>query len=159
MTLEERYNQAAETTYVGKVRAQQAADAGARGGVNFMDGDGRGSWSQGQTPAVDQVQTEFSRNAAGAYRYGGAGKVPASTNDKTYPLSRWLSRGVTKGDTYFTNTRFINIGDVRNAPGTRVHKYSPLTEDDKFIAKALQELAKGRVNGSASGPAPAGLNG
>lgn len=158
MTLEERYNQAAESTYVGKVRAQQAADAGPRNGVNFMDGDGRGTWAPGQTPPPDVVQNEFKRGAAGDYRYGGGGKVPAATNNKSYPLSRWLQRGVEKGDTYFTNNRFIAIGDVRNAPGTVVHKYSPLS-DNNFIAKALQELAKGRVNGSASGPAPTGLNG
>lgn len=158
MTLEERYNQAAESTYVGKVRSQQAADAGDRGGVNFMDGDARGSFQAGQSPPPDVVQNEFKRGSAGDYRYGGGGKVPAATNNKSYPLSRWLEKGVTKGDTYFTNNRFISIGDVRNAPGTVVHKYSPLADKD-FINNTLQELAKGRVNGSPSGPAPAGLNG
>jgi hypothetical protein len=63
MTLEERYNAAPSTTYVGKVRSLQAAEAGAREGVNFMDGDGHGQWGPGKTVAPYQVQTEFKRNA------------------------------------------------------------------------------------------------
>ena len=38
MTLEDLYNNAQTGTYVNKVRTAQAADAGAIGGVNFMDG-------------------------------------------------------------------------------------------------------------------------
>ncbi len=159
MNLEERYNAAGNDTYVGRVKEFQAADAGARAGVNFLDGDGRAEWSPSAEAAPDVVQEEFTRNAAGAYRYGGAGKTPAGTNDGSYPLSRWLARGVEKGDTYFTNNRFTTIGDVRNAPGTTVHKFSPL-EGKRFDESAiLSELSKGKIGGAASGPSPAGLNG
>ena len=158
MNLEQRYNNAAASTYVGKVRETQAAGT-AGAGVNFLDGDGRGTWSPDATAAPDEVQTEFKKNAAGDFRYGGGGKVPAGTSNKSYPLSRWLARGVEKGDTYFTNNRFTTTGDVRNAPGTTVHKYSPLTGKRFDEAAILSTLVKGRLSGSPAGPSPAGLNG
>ncbi len=158
MNLEQRYNAAAASSYVGKVRTTQASGT-AGDGVNFLDGDGRGKWAPGSVAAPDQVQNEFKTNAAGDFRYGGGGKVPAATNNKTYPLSRWLNRGVTKGDTYFTNNRFTTIGDVRNAPGTEVHKFSPLPGKKFDESTILSEMAKGRMNGSPAGPAPAGMNG
>lgn len=159
MNLEERYNSAAATTYVGQVRTKQAADVGVGRGVNFLDGDGRGQWEPGSVAAPDQVQNEFSRNAAGDFRYGGGGKVPAATNNKSYPLSRWLSRGTDKGDTYFTNNRYTTIGDVRNAPGTQVHKFSPLSGKKFDESSILSTFAKGRLSGGASGPSPAGIGG
>jgi hypothetical protein len=157
MNLEERYNAAGANTYVGRVRALQAADAGAREGVNFLDGDGRGLWSPESTAAPDQVQTEFKRNAEGDFRYGGGGKVPGSP-DNTYQLSRWLPRGVDKGDTYFTNVRYTTVQDVRNA-STLVHKYSPLSGKKFDEATILSELSKGKISGSPTGPSPAGLGG
>lgn len=152
MTLEERYNAAGNDTYVGRVKNLQAADAGAREGVNFMDGDGRGQWGPGKTPAPDQVQTEFKRNAEGDFRYGSGGKVAG-----TYTLSRWLDKGVQKGDTYLTNNRFTTVKDVRNAD-TIIQKYNWLNEGKTFAGK-LPSLTKGKVTGSPSGPSPAGLNG
>jgi hypothetical protein len=150
MTLEERYNAAGNETYVGRVKSFQAGgEAGA--GVNFLDGDGRGAWSPDATAAPDEVQTEFTKNAAGDFRYGGGGKVAG-----TYSLSRWLQKGVDKGDTYLTNNRFTTINDVRNA-NTIVQKYNGLSGKD-FITK-LGELSKGKVNGGAVGPSPAGLGG
>lgn len=157
MSLEERYNAAGGETYVGRVRLRQAADAGAVDGVNFMDGDGRGSWSPESTAAVDQVQTEFKRGAEGDFRYGGGGKVPGSP-DNTYQLSRWLPRGVEKGDTYFVNNRYTTVNDVRNA-STLVHKYSPLSGKRFDEAAILSELSKGKIGGSPVGPSPAGVNG
>lgn len=152
MNLEERYNSAAANTYVGRVKQLQAADAGAREGVNFFDGDARGTWSPDSTAAPDQVQKEFTRNAAGDFRYDGGGKVPG-----TYTLSRWLQRGVEKGDTYLTNNRYTTVSDVRNA-NTIIQKYNWLKTDTNFVAY-LSEFGKAKVNGSPSGPAPAGLNG
>jgi hypothetical protein len=102
------------------------------------------------------VQTEFKRNVEGAFRYGGGGKVPGSP-DNTYSLSRWLDKGVVKGDTYLSNNRFTTVSDTRNA-STLLQKYNWLKEDSTFAGK-LPQLSKGRVNGSAAGPSPAGLNG
>lgn len=156
MTLEERYNAASNDTYVGRVKSFQAADAGEREGVNFLDGDARNVWSPGSTAAPDQVQTEFKRNAEGDFRYGGGGKVPGSP-DNTYKLSRWLNKGVEKGDTYLSNNRYTTVSDTRNA-STLLQRYNWMKEDSTFAGK-LPELSKGRVNGSPSGPSPAGLNG
>lgn len=153
MTLEERYNAAGADSYVGRVKTLQAADVGAGKGVNFLDGDGRGQWSPGSEAAPDVVQNEFTRNAAGDFRYGGGGKVPGS-----YLLSRWLDRGITKGDTYFANNKFTTIQDVRN-PNNLVHKYSPLSGKSFQDIGKLSELSKGKVTGAPSGPSPAGLNG
>lgn len=161
MNLEERYNTAAATTYAGRVRTTQAADVGVGLGVNFFDGDGREQWRPGTTAPDDVVQNEFKRNAAGDFRYGGGGKVPAATNNKSYPLSRWLSRGTDKGDTYFTNNRYTTIigGDVRNVPGRQVHTFSPLSGKKFDESSILSTFAKGRISGGASGPAPAGIGG
>jgi hypothetical protein len=71
-------------------------------------------------------------------------------------LSRWLDKGVKKGDTYFTNNRFTTISDVKNSENL-IQKYSPLTGRD--FTTTLAALTKGRLNGSAAGPSPAGLNG
>jgi hypothetical protein len=158
MTLEERYNAATPNTYVGRVKNLQASDVGGnKPGVNFMDGDARGEWSPSTTPAPDQVQAEFTRNTAGDFRYGGGGKTPAATNDKTYPLSRWLTKGVDKGDAYLTNNRFTTVNDTRNS-GTLLQRYNWLKESDTFTGK-LSNFSKGKVIGSASGPSPNGLQG
>lgn len=150
MTLEERYNAAGADTYVGRVKTTQAGgEAGA--GVNFMDGDGRNAWSPDATAAPDQVQTEFTKNAAGDFRYGGGGKVAGA-----YSLSRWLQKGVDKGDTYLTNNRYTTINDVRNA-GTVVHKYSG--QSGKDLTTVLSELSKGKLSGAPGGPSPASLAG
>lgn len=155
MTLEERYNSAAASTYVGKVKDMQAADAGTVApGVNFMDGDGKGQWVPGATAVTDLVQTEFKRNAAGDYRYGGGGKTPAGTNNGSFPLSRWLTRGLQKGDDYMRNNRFTTISDARNASNL-VYKFNPTSP---FIG-TLSNRTQGKVNGGASGPSPSGING
>jgi hypothetical protein len=159
MNLEERYRTAAASSYVGKVRTTQAADAGAGQGVNFLDGNSRPQFQPGSVAAPDEVQDEFTRNVAGAFRYGGGGKTPASTNDKSYPLSRWLPAGTDKGDTYFTNNRYTTISDVRNAPGTIVHKFSPLAGKAFDVSAVLSSFAKSRISGGAAGPSPSGVNG
>lgn len=156
MTLEERYNAAGADSYVGRVKTLQAADVGAGAGVNFMDGEARGIWSPDATAAPDQLQKEFTRNAAGDFRYGGGGKVPGSA-DNTYSLSRWLNKGVEKGDTYLTNNRFTTVSDTRNA-STLLQKYNWLNEGKTFTGN-LANISKGKVVGSATGPSPAGLNG
>lgn len=158
-TLEERYNNAGMESYVGRVRMLQAAAAGEGPGVNFFDGVGR---TPG-TNAPDEYQEEFTRRPVGAFRYGGAGLEPAATNDASYPLSRWLTPGLTKafvsGESYFRNNRFTAIGNVRNAPGTVVHNYAPISGRKFDEAQFLSELSRGRIYGPPKGPSPAGLQG
>ena len=119
-------------------------------GVNFWDGGPRT-----RTPAVDTVQKEFTPNEAGTLT------TPAATNNKTYPLSRWLKVGVEKGDAYLANSRFTTISDVRNAPGTILHKFSQLPNKSFFANGGLSAFAKTRANPNSSGygPGPAGING
>jgi len=166
MTLEERYNAASEDTYVGRVRARQAADAGAGPGVNFFDGDARATWSPDSTAAPDEYQKEFTRNNEGAFRYGGDGKSPGGGTD--YSLSRWTSKSLkiafggegptTQPAGYWNNNRFTTVNDVRNA-GTLIHRYAPV-EGKRFDESAmLSEMAKGVLSGAPSGPSPRGLNG
>jgi hypothetical protein len=151
MTLEERYNAAGADTYVGKVRSKQAADAGAIDGSNFMNGEG----FVGTPPAPDQVQTEFKRNAAGDFRYGGGSKIPAATNNKSYPLSRWLAKGVDKADSYLVD-KFKQLNDVRNG-NKAIHQYDWRTAGNSFAGKSA--TAKSRIDGSPAGRAPGGING
>jgi hypothetical protein len=168
MNLEQRYNSAPESTYVGKVRARQAAEAGEGPGVNFLDGDQRGTWSPASEAAPDTMQKEFTRNAAGDFRYGGGGKVPGGTNDGSFPLSRWLDKSLkiafggvgpaSLPNGYWGNTRFTTIRDARNA-GTNLHNYAPVPGRAFQEADILSELSKSKITGSPSGPAPAGLNG
>lgn len=155
-TLEELYNEAAGDSYVGRVRQQQAADAGtADTGTNFFDGVGRDQ----QNNAPDEYQDEFSRNTAGDYRYGGGGKVPGTEGTT---LSRWLSKGIAKafgdvdGNTnennYFTSPRFNpNYQDI-SGELVKVHRYAPLADRD--FKSNLADLSRGRVTGAASGPKP-----
>jgi hypothetical protein len=156
MNLEDRYKAASADTYVGKVREQQASGA-AGFGVNFMDGQGRGVWDPSVTAAPDQYQEEFKKNASGDFRYDGGGKVPGTS----YTLSRWLDRGLEKGDEYFTNNKFTTIiaGDTRNGPGRLVHAFSPLPGKTFSESAILSTFGKGRLSGGASGPTPGGLNG
>jgi hypothetical protein len=122
-------------------------------GVNFLDGAQRT-----RTPAIDTVQTEFTPNANGSFLYDGNGKVAG-----TYSLSRWLDAGIEKGDAYLSNTKFTTIvkGDVRNAAGTILHKYSQLQGKSFFDAAGLSPFAKSRANPNSNsyGPGVAGVNG
>jgi hypothetical protein len=157
-TLEERYNEAGADTYVGRVRTLQSAEAGAGRGVNFFDGIGRNPGNV----APDEYQEEFTRNEPGGFRYGGGGLEPGATNDGSYPLSRWLDKGVEKafvsGESYFQNNRYTTIADVRNG-GTKVHNYAPVSGKKFDEAAFLSELSKGKISGSPKGPSPAGLGG
>lgn len=152
MTLEQRYAASTSPTITHLNTVGTAASSG----VNFLDGTQRT-----RTPAIDTVQTEFTPNEEGSFRYGGNDKNPAGTNDKSYPLSRWLEVGVKKGDNYLTNTRFTTFGDVRNAAGTILHKYSQLTDKSFFAAGGLSEFAKARANPNSNsyGPGVTGLAG
>jgi len=125
-------------------------------GVNFLDGGPRP-----RTPAMDTVQTEFTPNEEGSFKYDGRSMKPAATNDKSYPLSRWLEKGWKKADAYVADTKFTRIGDVRNAPGTILHRFSQLDNKSFFAAGGLSEFAKARANPNSNsyGPGPTGING
>ena len=145
MSLEELYNSADTTTYVGRVRTTQASDANVINGVNFLDGTKRG-----RAAVADQFQTEFTRNEPGAYVVGGAqGSVP-TTNNKTYAMSRWTQKSLKlafeqdgpasldKG--YYTNrfrTATSKAGDVL------VHNYTPLNGKG---FKDVNVAARNRIN-------------
>jgi hypothetical protein len=91
MGLKELYESAASgdaaNTYVNANLAQRFA-TGATGtnitGVNFFDGDRvprtntetDEDGNETEVTAPDEYQTQFIRNPAGAYRYGGSAKVP-----------------------------------------------------------------------------------
>ena len=164
MNLEERYNAATENTYVGRVRMRQSSEAGAGPGGNFFDGDGRSPQSE---TSPDQFQGEFTRNEAGDFRYGGGGKAPG-TGD-SYLLSRWFEKslqiafdgvGPTRLPTgYWKNNRYTTINDVKNS-GVKIHTYAPVAGKAFDEASILSEFSKNVViNGTPSGPSPAGLNG
>ena len=151
MTLEERYNAAGQDSYAGRVRQRQAADAGtADTGVNFFDGVGRDQGNN--TP--DQYQDEFTRNEAGDFRYGANSKVPAASNDGSYPLSRWLQRGLEKAfdsaESYYQSTRYRPSYADLNGEELQTHRHAPLPDRD-FVSK-LGVGARGRVAGRPSGP-------
>jgi len=160
LTLEQRYLTAPDTSYVGKVRITQAPETTSTRGTNFLDGDGRSRWTPDITPPDDVVQNEFTRNPEGAFRYGGGGFNPAGTNNKSYPLSRWLARGVGKGDEYMANTKFNSLifGDTRNVPNRIVHRFSPLA-GKTFYDYIVSAITKTKFVGPASGPPPGGING
>jgi hypothetical protein len=155
MSLKDLYENASENSYVGRVRTRQSSDAGAGQGSNYMDGTPR----QQNNSAPDEFQKEFTRNNAGAFKYGGDGKTPAATNDKSYPLSRWLSKAfklafegqgpTTLPNGFFTN-RFRVINDAKNFNKT-VHNYAPLPG---LSFREQNSDAKKRIDGSPAGPQP-----
>lgn len=152
MSLEQRWKDATSPTIV---QVKTIGNAGSHG-VDFLDGTPRT-----RVPAIDTVQAEFTPNLEGDFKYGGGNKVPAATNDKSYPLSRWLAKGVTKGDTYLANNKFTTFGDVRNAAGTILHKFSQLEGKSFFSAGGLSPFAAARANPNSNsyGPGPAGISG
>ncbi len=143
MSLENLYNDAPAASYVGKVRTTQEANVGAVQGVNFMDGTRRSKNNQ----TSDAFQTEFKRNAAGAYVAGGA-QPPArdiqaaSSNGETPldsanpSLTRWTSRvgqfafnGSNRGPDSLING-FYGTPTIfrKDSKGNTIHNYAPLPQ-------------------------------
>jgi hypothetical protein len=152
MSLLQRYTDSTSATIVQAKTLGEIASPG----VDFLDGTPRT-----RTPAADTVQTEFTPNETGAFKYDGKSKKPAATNDKSYPLSRWLEKGVKRSDTYVADPQRTQISNIRNKPGTVVHKFSQLDAKSFFEAGGLSEFAKARANPNSStyGPGPSGVNG
>lgn len=115
MSLIDKYNSSAAGTNAGNAKniGTNAATL-----ANYFDGTAR----EQNNAAPDEFQTGFSANEPGAFRYGGAGKVPGQ-----YTLSAWLTKAVNKVDTLFSNPALNSLikGDVRNEPNKKVHKFTP----------------------------------
>ena len=154
MSLEQRWKDATSPTIV---QVKAIGNAGSLG-VDFLDGVPRT-----RVPTPDTVQTEFTPNLTGDFKYDGGGKIPAATNDKTYPLSRWLAKGRDKGDAYAADARFTTLvtGDERNPAGKLIHKYSQLTNKSFFASLPVGSFASARANPKSTGygPGPAGISG
>ena len=154
MTLEQRYAASTSPTITHLNTVGTAASSG----VDFLDGTPRT-----KVPAIDAVQTEFTPNEEGSFRYDGKNKKPAATNDKSYPLSRWLAKGRDKGDAYAGDVRFTTLvsGDERNSPNRLIHKYSQLDNKSFFASLPVGSFASARANPKSSGygPGVTGLRG
>lgn len=88
MTLEQRYNTAPATTYAGKVRTLQAADYGAKKGVDFMDAGTRSG-------TQDTFQSNFQRNASDTKIFTqGKSETSNYAPSERKGLSRWYGRAL-----------------------------------------------------------------
>ncbi len=163
MTLEERYNNASPTnTYVGMVRTKQEEAVGAGAGVNFLDGE---PVAQKALPP-NAYQREFTRNAAGALKYGAVGQngqIPGSdTTDDTSRitpstgLTRWTKTALEKA---FLSGNSSLLSKYKLFKGTTVHKYTPVDDFKKILNGQTIKTAYSTVTGVPSGPAPTGLQG
>lgn len=157
MGLEQLYNEASAQSYVGMVRDKQSSDAPVEEQlVNYMDGTARTRPNN----ESDEFQTEFRRNLPGSFKTGGS-QPPATTNNKSYPLSRWTDRALrlafegrgvgpaTLRDGFYTE-RFRT-----DTAGRLIHNYTPRS-GERLIDKNMS--AKLRNNTSPSG-APVGTSG
>lgn len=149
MSLEDLYNNAANETYVGKVRRTQANDVGAGDSNSFLDGTRKTTRT---LASADAFQKEFTRNQGGSFVVGGAqGTVPA-TSDKSYPLSRWTTKALklafeqdgpaSLSNGYYTN-RFRTA--YSKAGAVVVHNYTPLINGS---FKDLNAAARAKINSS-----------
>jgi hypothetical protein len=167
--LEQLYKASKENTYVGRVLKFQEASAGAGRGVDFFDGNPRPARDAEGNPAADEYQKEFTRNAAGDFRYAGGGKEPGTESlPKLSSLSRWTEKSlniafggsgpVNLPTGYHASTRFTTLSDTRNA-AVKLHKYTPARTEGYSEAAIVPGISQGFITGPASGPSPSGLRG
>lgn len=173
MGLKELYEGAnnGQFPYVNTVKTNQAADVGAVAGVNFLDGLPRTR----STTAVDQMQTEFSRNAEGALKYGASGRnalTPGASDDVTGTggLSRWTTSALniafddastspSLSSIYNRRKGFKSSSPVNWSGHTNFHQWTPKTGKSFIENLTDADKSKTRVTGAPSGPSPSGLNG
>lgn len=145
-SLKELYENASTTTnpYVNSVKTQQEEQVGAGAAESFMDGDVRAKYNGTRILASsDAYQTEFTRNAAAAYKAGGA-QAPALANSTalnndagTKTNTRWTNKafkfafdGTNQGPSGLPNG-YYRTADIfrkaKNSKGTvsNVHNYTP----------------------------------
>lgn len=158
MTLEERYNNAASNTYVGKVRTTQAADYGAKSGVDFMDAGAK------PLGTADSIQSNFQRRTSDDVTV-----VQGGDDTKTYGagelkgVSRWYGRALNYA---FTDPAAIANG-ITNSQWTtfkakRVGTKDAWTDNPTFhrwtpkevfsASTSLSELARTRATGKRPTP-------
>ena len=135
-------------------------------GVNFFDGDARGPWRTGYSPADDVWQKGFVPNS---------GPInPAAKNDSSYEDSKWTKAGTelafdgkgpaTRPKGYYLDTRFTEFKDSAGRNGTvangfaptKLHKYAPIT-GKKFAD--VNTIASDRIKAGATSTFVSGING
>jgi hypothetical protein len=180
-TLAKRYAEASADTYVGKVRTQQSSTAGAGKGVNFLDGQSRAIFSVDSStgapvaPPDDVFQTEFTRNASGAFRYGAPGQrqqTPGSSTsaDGQGGLSRWLPKALDisfgagkhpnlgDGNLYDKYKSFLTSSPTGWAGNPHFHAYTR-NKDERFNEVFPVNFGKQRATLNIKPPSPAGILG
>ena len=160
MNLEQRYNAAPETTYVGRVKTTQVASVGVGKGVDFMDAGARAGGT------VDQMQSNFERRREGDVTVvqGGSETATYGASDRK-GLSRWYGRALNYAftdprasnnyiqDSVWTTYKSMRVGtrDSWSDNTTNFHRWTPSTKFNR--ATVLSELAKTRAT-SKSAPTP-----
>ncbi len=148
MTLEERYNTAAPTTTAGRVRTTQAADVGAKTGVDLMDAGARASTT------ADQFQSNFERRASNDKTVVQSKETVEYAPAERKGLSRWFGRALNYAftdpkapgnyiqDSMWTSFKSIKpeTNDVWKDNPTNFHRWTPAV---KFSADPkLSQFAK-----------------
>lgn len=172
MSLIDLYTAATDTSYVGRVRLTQAGirsatpdgtstDTALTRGVNLMDAFRRTRGGD------DTMQTEFTRNDPGAYKYAGGGKIPGTGTGENSAsnLTRWTSKALNFA---FTDPGLTREGGVagslfmlyKNRIGAN-HKYTPSDTgpNPKFNIKLPTQFQKDRAKRGTPAPSPTSLNG
>jgi len=157
MTLEERYGAADPSTSAGKARTLQEETVGAKPGVNFLDGEGVAP----RAVPPNTYQNEFTRNAAGAFRYKATGQnllgTGVDTTDKIEDvtpakgLTRWTTTALKKAFLAGDSSLLTRFKTFRSKT---YHAYTPLTNGSFFESQQLSPFAKERANPKSSGYGP-----
>jgi hypothetical protein len=152
MDLKTRYESAAASTYVGKVRTTQEADVGVGRGVDFMDaGAGKGN--------PDNMQSNFQRRAAD-------NTTVTQGTDTTYSAtdlkgsSRWYGKALNyaftdpnSATTGITVSQWNSFKNKRTGTkdtwtdNTYFHRWTPSAQFK--ASETLSALAKTRATGKA----------
>lgn len=176
MSLLDLYKNAGESTYVGRVRANQVGYTSTgedvttlSRGVNFFDGQPRNQ----NDDRPDAYQTELTRNAPRSFKYetpGQNGKVPGADTSTTglTGLSRWTSSALNiafkdtttvLGKTSIFDRFKAFKGKSSWAGQQHFHRYNPVTDNGQFNTVLPTQFQKDRATVGTPAPSPAGLQG
>lgn len=150
MSLETLYNDASPNSYVGTVRTRQSSDAPQNQSlVNYLDGTTRDAQN-----IPDQFQKEFTRNAPGTFKSGGAQGIERNPRQS---YTRWTNKSFKlafekEGPSTLSSGYYIDRFRT-DSQNNLVHMYTPnrgqtLRDKDSSV--------RNRLNSSPSG-APTGL--